>query len=449
MATFLHFWRRSERNPKQEISSDVEMKKIMNQARRNSAEGADLGDMEHDQLTCSVEGEIAPTSLFMEFLPREIHFVILSFLDASDLCAVAQINKEFRFFVLDDMLWKTMYLKRWLSKADSNFVSKYYPRDFEWREMYQRRISVEKKYLHEMMEEMSRRNRPERGNWIDTNDWRCYLRKGKLLAKYTTEDLPEFLLLASIEQEQYKSAAVLANNEKEKKDTGELSDIYYYWGRCIKDLSRNKAGMDKLKNLLEEQEKYQIAAQIEPKDSYILYSWAINLRFQLEHLEGEQAIQVYKDSSKKYRTALQYGYLEKYVLWGLGSLKLHMAKKLICVGKEKDAAKYLDKAEKKYGKLQRLWEEGDVLTSFSLCFNYSCIFSSREKIIRAAGKKEEAEAFRQRSVDKLKECASKQGYAEYLTLDLLDLWYFDEIRDEQWFKDIYTKSKPKKLSATW
>jgi len=103
--------------------------------------------------------------------------------------------------------------------------------------------------------------------------------------------------------------------------------------------------MEKHAYLLAEQEKYKTASLLEPKDSYILYSWAINLRFQLENLEGEEAVNVYRESSKRYRTALQYGYIEKYVLWGLGSLKLHMAKKQICTGSIGTATMYLDKAE--------------------------------------------------------------------------------------------------------
>jgi len=428
MAKFLQVWKRIEES----LST---REKVF--SRRNSAECADLGDM--DQFT--------EPSLFMDMLPREIHFLILSFVGPTDMRSVAMVNKDFQSLVGDDLLWKIMYTKRWLGPtSDTEFVSKYFPRDFEWREMYRKRTVVEKKYLHEMVEEMSRRNRPERTSWIDTNDWRSYLRKGKLLAKYTTEDLPEFLLLASIEQEQYKSAAVLAKYEKDKKET---ADIYYYWGRCIKDLSRNAVGNEKYKFLLDEQEKYQVAANIEPKDSYILYSWAINLRFQLEHVEGDLATAIYRESSQKYRIALRCGYLEKYVLWGLGSLKLHMAKKQIHANNFEASMLYLDKAEKKYSKLQRLWEEGDILTSFSLCFNYSCIYSTREKICRYYGQQADAATFRTKSIARIRECSTKAGYAEYLTLDLLDLWYFDEIRGEQWFKDIYAKSKPKKLSATW
>jgi hypothetical protein len=185
-----------------------------------------------------------------------------------------------------------MYIKKWLSKATDDLIFQYFPRDFAWRNMYKTRLSVEKKYLHDVIDEMSKKGRNDNKMFsIDGSDWRSYLRKGKLLAKYTTEDLEEFLLLAAVEQEQYKSAAVLAYLEKDKKDT---ADIFYYWGRCIKDLSRNKVGTEKHLYLLAEQEKYHTARLLEPKDSYILYSWAINLRFQLENLEGEEAVNVYR-----------------------------------------------------------------------------------------------------------------------------------------------------------
>jgi hypothetical protein len=60
--------------------------------RRNSAEGADLGD-DGSLLCIQLENILQIPSLFMEVLPREIHFLILSFLQASDLYAVAQVNK--------------------------------------------------------------------------------------------------------------------------------------------------------------------------------------------------------------------------------------------------------------------------------------------------------------------------------------------------------------------
>jgi hypothetical protein len=126
-----------------------------------------------------------------------------------------------------------------------------------------------------------------------------------------------------------------------------------------------------------------------------------------------------------------------------------MAKKQICAGNMSEATIYLDKAEKKYGKLKTLWEEGDILTAFSLCFNHSCIYSCRAKVHGYfQNKKLEAE-FRAKCIQGLKECSSNREYTEYLTLDLLDLWYFDDLREEKWFKDIYANSKPKKLSATW
>lgn len=160
-------------------------------------------------------------------------------------------------------------------------------------------------------------------------------------------------------------------------------------------------------------------------------------------------LSILRNSSKKYREALGNGYIEKYVLWGLGSLKLHMAKKNILSGNFEAANVYLDKAEKKYNKLQTLWEEGDSLTAFSLCFNHSCIYSCRAKIARHHKNKEEEEKFAQLCIDKLKECCKTDEFMEYLTLDLLELWYFDHIRHEDWFQAIKQRSKPKKLNASW
>jgi hypothetical protein len=201
--------------------------------------------------------------------------------------------------------------------------------------------------------------------------------------------------------------------------------------------------------LLQEEDKYKTAFSYEPTDSYILYSWAINLRFQLEFVEGEQAAEVYRKSSKKYREALKNGYIEKYVLWGLGSLKLHMAKKTIANNDFEAAQKYLEKATKKYGKLQTIWEEGDNLTAFSLSFNNSCISVCNAKICANNGDQENEVKYLETAKDKLKECVKTKDFKEFLTLDLLDLWYFDDFRQESWFKDIYRESKPKKLNASW
>ena len=104
-------------------------------------------------------------------------------------------------------------------------------------------------------------------------------------------DIEEFITLAKVEQEEYKTAAILAATEKDKKA---VADIYYYWGRCIKDLCRDKTGNARYQLLLAEEDKYKTAFTLEPTDSYILYSWAINLRFQLEFLEGEEAVEMYR-----------------------------------------------------------------------------------------------------------------------------------------------------------
>jgi hypothetical protein len=262
----------------------------------------------------------------------------------------------------------------------------------------------------------------------------------------TTVDLNEFMLLATVEEEQYKSAIVAAQNEKDKSVLG---DIYYYWGRCIKDLSRDKTFEERYFYLLQEEEKYRIAATYAPRDSYVSYSWAINVRYQLEYCDGEKAILKYKEASQKYRNALAQGYIEKYVLWGLGSLKLHMAKKMITEGRMEDAQKYIDKAEKKYNRLRDLRQQQDTLTAFSLCFNYSCIYTCRKKINEYNKANNEASNFEILAVERLKECAKTPDWKDFLTTDLLSLWYFDDYRPTPWFQKIFTEAKPKKLNACW
>jgi len=282
---------------------------------------------------------------------------------------------------------------------------------------------------------------------ISSDDFKSYMKRGKLLAKHETEDLSEFMRLATIEEEEYKSSVTQALAKTKEAST--LADIYYYWGRCIKDLSRDKTGEEKLQYLLAEEDKYKTAISYCPNDSYVLYSWAINLRYQLEHVTGDDVTTVYQAACKKYRSALTSGYIEKYVLWGLGSLKLYMARKALIECNWEDAQKYIVKAEKSYQRLQNLRPDSDTLTAFSLCFNYSCIFSCKSKLEEHSGNLPQAKSWDTKCIEKLKECSKNTLYKEYLTQDLATLWYFQGYAKESWYQDIVKKSKPKKLSACW
>jgi len=234
-------------------------------------------------------------------------------------------------------------------------------------------------------------------------------------------------------------------------DPKNISDIYYFWGRSVKDIGVGCPHDDhkqKMVLLLDEEERYRTACQYDPSDAYVYYSWAINLRFQIEYAMDKREHQLYKQSTQKYKQALLCGYTAKFIQWGLGSLKLHMARKMVLRGKLSEATRYLDKAEAKYKHLQSLCTETDLLTSFSLSFNYSCIFSTRAKIHREFGQMVESNDMLQQCKEKLQECAQGQ-FKQFLTLDLLDLWYFNEFRAQDWFIEIYTHSEPKKLSASY
>jgi hypothetical protein len=403
-----------------------------------------MDDIEMNDYNCDME--IENFSSFMTVLPPEIHCHIMFFMDVKDLCAMQRTCRELNELVeQDEQLWKNQYVTRWLRNASEAFLERYYPKQFEWRNLYKTRVEIERKYLKNP-EVPKASSDTESVVPLDDDHWKSYMKKGKILAKYETEDLNEFILLATIEEEQYKSATVSASNEKDKSVLG---DIYYYWGRCVKDLSRDKTPEERYFYLLAEEEKYRTAATFAPNDSYVSYSWAINVRYQLEYCEGDKAIQKYKEAGKKYRQAMSQGYIEKYVLWGLGSLKLHMAKKMITEGRMEDAQKFIDKAEKKYNRLRDLRQQQDTLTAFSLCFNYACIYMCRKKIAEHCGRTEEATNMEVLCIDRLKECAKTPDWKDFLTVDLLGLWYFDDYRTVPWFVSIYASAKPKKLNACW
>lgn len=379
--------------------------------------------------------------LFLEVIPSEVHYYIFSnFLTATELKNLAQTCKDLNYVVSDDKLWKRTYITKWLKNADESFLAKHYPTSFKWKEMYQLRATVENKYL----QELKKQHELSYLNTSDIDDWRTYLKKGKLLAKHETEDTNEFILLSTIQQEQYISAASLI-----KDKCGHYADLYYYWGRCIKDLSRFKSGKEKFELLLAEEEKYKIAHELAPHDSYILYCWGINLRFQLDCHEDQDAYNIYREASKKYRTALSHGYLEKYVVWGLGSLKLNYGKRHIASGKWEEAGKYLDKAEKKFKHLQTLQGNGDMLTTFANMFNFACIYRCRSMIEQHFRNDQESQRFETLCTDRLKECSSRKEFLEYLTSDLLELWYWKDYQELEWFKGIREKARPKKLNSPW
>jgi len=71
------------------------------------------------------------------------------------------------------------------------------------------------------------------------------------------------------------------------------------------------------------------------------------------------------------------------------------------------------------------------------------------KIHEFLGETAEAERQKLLAVERLKECSNKPVWINYLTTDLLKLWYFKEFETESWFQTIQTQAKPKKLISGW
>ncbi len=160
-----------------------------------------------------------------------------------------------------------------------------------------------------------------------------------------------------------------------------------------------------------------------------------------------------RNSCKVFKKALSIGYLSYYVYWGLGYLKLTMAKKLIHRTDFHLAKKYLDKAEHSFNKMRgELFDIDKKINDifwFAIYFNRACIYSSHSIILVHEGDLKNALEFRNKSKKQLMECTYKviMGVTEWdpLSLDLLDVWYFDIFRSEEWFKDIYKQAKTKPL----
>lgn len=440
-------------------------------------------------------------------LPTELVFLIITHLQAYDLSRCARVCRLFKDLCDSSSIWRSRYIERWLPQADIKFLESAYKyrKNEDWKKLFQTRFVVERKYnlttpdksKHSM--EIDVENSSDGSAPVSPTkrpQWKEYFDNGNKLAQMQTDDVTDFVALASIEREQYISAAAEAvrvfqvqaakqkkfpvspysinagapaldnpqpptesdaqrvlskDNPFETIDPKHIGDIYYFWGRSIKDVAiglKPEDDFKKVEFLLDEADRYDAGSQYDPTDAYVHYSWAINLRFQLEYASGKKEHDLYKVSSQKYKDALRYGYAEKFIRWGLGSLKLHMARKHVMRGDHTRAALYLDKAEKKYQQLWGICDPSDVLTVFSLRFNHSCIASTRAKIFRAMGLMDKCKDMLVECSDRLQSCAT-EDFRAYLTLDLLDLWYFDEFRNQDWFKIIYKQSQPKKLSASY
>jgi hypothetical protein len=90
-----------------------------------------------------------------------------------------------------------------------------------------------------------------------------------------------------------------------------------------------------------------------------------------------------------------------------------------------------------------------MLTTFANMFNFACIYRCRAMIYGYYGNVEESSHFETLSIDHIKDCSGRKEFLEYLTTDLLELWYWKDYQDKEWFKEIREKARPKKLNSPW
>jgi len=393
-------------------------------------------------------------------LPEELHYTIMSFLPSEGLLKFSETNKKFQRMSKDGTLWKLLYIDQYIPGASQAFLAQFYSNTFDWKEMFKVRYSIEKKSppskksskdeKEDKMEIDEPTPKCENKTPIPT-DWKKFLKKGKELARTETDSVSEYYQIVTVEKENYISAWWLLQKDLQQGkevDNRQAGDLFYFWGRSLKDLNP-KHSMDLLK---QEEDMYRRALTFSPKDAYSLYSWAINLRYQMESCEIGESFSFYQQSILKFKEAQAAGYEKKFCTWGRASLKLHYARRRFVTNNFEDCVNYLQKAEKQLGKLKLMCAESDVLTLFAICFNWSCIYSLKSKMCRVFQQYSDFEKYLLECKEHLQLC-SQGNFKDYLTLDLLDLWYFEEFRvpclGNEWFHNIYNTSKPKKLTASY
>ncbi len=172
-----------------------------------------------------------------------------------------------------------MYKKRWLRKASESFIQQNYGNAFAWKEMFKKRILVEKKYCT--------KNETQKSKDI-YEDWKWYFTKGVELSEKRLPD-PEFITVITIEEENYKSAAAIILQQKPNmKDLSITGSLYYKWARCLYFLAQTKKGTERLQFLKRQESKYQSAIEIDPYWGFLYYLLGKNISSQIDLLEDDE-----------------------------------------------------------------------------------------------------------------------------------------------------------------
>jgi len=298
--------------------------------------------------------------------------------------------------------------------------------------------------------------------------WKSYAQRGQRLSKIISDDIEEFMILATVRSEEYASAvffSISISNEINDSSFGlsfphkqtnnsssisgnELADLFYYWGHALKDMSIGlNTPQERITLLKRSEEKFKLAHDIDPTDRYVLCSWGNNLLNQMENSECVADIRLkFKESSRLQREAMKLGSSPACGFWGLAYLRLWMAKYYFLAGDIIQSEKYLERAEAKLQKLEQLCQalETRLIVLFSVSFNYACVYALKMKIALAFDREHEAKIYRKASKKRLKECLRK-NFAQFLTYDLLDLWYLSEFRQKRWYRKVYKKAHKKRL----
>ncbi len=82
----------------------------------------------------AMELEDSCPSVFITYLPPELHYHICCFLTSDDLLRLALTCKELYTLIMNDtLLWKQQYISKWISDATEKFVDTHYDKNTQWK----------------------------------------------------------------------------------------------------------------------------------------------------------------------------------------------------------------------------------------------------------------------------------------------------------------------------
>jgi len=131
----------------------------------------------------------------------------------------------------------------------------------------------------------------------------------------------------------------------------------------------------------------------------------------------------------------------------LAYLRLWMAKYYFLRGDYRKSSQFCDRACSKLQSLEQLCASSEtrLIVQFSVSFNFACLHALQARLAAVLEQedKKRCKILLKMAQTRLHECLQKDAN-QFLTFELLDLWFMDDFRHKNWFRKLYKKAHKRK-----